>query len=81
MVQSITALAIFTVLGASVIAVPLIAAQVGQPVALAKSDRLTLRGVPRNCFKQVWPDFDTACLRNGGSEAKIVDARLVAVRH
>jgi hypothetical protein len=30
-----------------------------------------------NCFQQVWSDFAAACLRSGGSEAKIVEARLV----
>jgi len=33
-----------------------------------------------NCFQHVWSDFATACLRNSGSEAKIVEARLVTSR-
>jgi len=80
MIQSFAAFAIFSVLGASVITVPLVAPQVeaSQPVALAKSDRLP--AVPRNCLKQIWPDFATACLRNGGSDGKIVEARLVTAR-
>jgi hypothetical protein len=36
--------------------------------------------VPQNCFKQVWPDFATVCLRNGRSDARIVEARLVTSR-
>jgi len=30
--------------------------------------------------EQVWPDFATACLRTSGSEAKIIEARLVTAR-
>jgi hypothetical protein len=82
MIKSVAALAIFAVLGASVIALPgfLPKVEASEAVALAKADRLAVRAVPRNCFKQVWPDFATACLRNGGSGAKIVEARLVTAR-
>ena len=81
MIKSLAALTVFAVLGASVIALPGFAPKVvaGENVALAKADRLTIRSVPQNCAKQVWPDFATACLRTG-SEAKIVEARLVTVR-
>ena len=44
---------------------------------MTKADRLAVRSLPQNCFKQVWPDFATACLRTSGSEAKIIEARLV----
>ena len=82
MIKSLAALAAFAVLGASVIALPGFApkAEARENVALAKADRLAIRSVPQNCVKQVWPDFATACLRNSGSEAKIVEARLVTSR-
>jgi len=82
MIKSLAAFAIFAVLGASVIAVPSVAPKVeaSQAVTLAKEDRLAVRSIPKNCFKEVWPDFATACLRNGGSDAKIVEARLVTAR-
>jgi len=82
MIKSFAAFAIFAVLGAAVIALPAFAPKVeaSEAVALAKADRLAVRSVPQNCFKQVWPDFATACLRNSGSEAKIVEARLVTAR-
>jgi hypothetical protein len=82
MIKSFTAFAIFSVLGASVIAVPWVAPKVeaSQPIALAKADRLAVRAVPLNCINQVWPDFATACLRNEGSDVKIVEARLVTSR-
>jgi len=51
-----------------------------EAVASAKVDRLAVRSVPQNCFKQVWPDFAAASLRNSGSEAKIAEARLVTAR-
>ena len=82
MIKSFAAFAILAVLGASVIALPSFApkAEASEGLALAKSGRLPVRSPPQNCLKQVWPDFATACLRNSGSEAKVVEARLVAVR-
>jgi hypothetical protein len=81
MIKSLAAFAIFAVLGASVIALPGLApkVQASEAVALAKADRLEVRSLAPNCFKQVWPNFATACLRNSNSEA-IVEARLVTAR-
>jgi hypothetical protein len=82
MIKSLAAFAIFAVLGASVIALTELAPKVdeaSEAVALAKADRLEVRSLAPNCFKQVWPNFATACLRNSNSEA-IVEARLVTVR-
>jgi hypothetical protein len=80
MIRSLTALAIFAILGASVIALPGFAPQVeaSETAALAKGDRLELRSAARNCSQQVWPDFDASCLRKG--DAMIRDARLVTAR-
>ena len=82
MIKSLTALAIFGLLGAAVIALPGFAPQVEarEPVALAKADRLAIRPVARNCAQQVWPSFDTACLRNGEAGGMISEARLVTAR-
>jgi hypothetical protein len=82
MIKSFAAFALLAALGVSVIALPSFApkAEASEGLALAKSDRLAVRSPPQNCFKQIWPDFATACLRNSGSEAKVVEARLVAVR-
>ncbi|MDA9497246.1 hypothetical protein XI05_06790 [Bradyrhizobium sp. CCBAU 11357] len=73
---------IFAALGTSVIALPAFApkAKASETVALAKADRLLVRSVAQSCLQQVWPDFATACLRSNGSEAKIVEARLVTAR-
>jgi hypothetical protein len=82
MIKSLAAFAIFTVLGASVVALPWLApmAEANEGLALAKADRLEVRPLPQNCSKQIWPDFATACMRNVGSEARIVEARLVTAR-
>jgi hypothetical protein len=80
MIKSLAALAIFALLGASVIALPGFAPQVeaSETVALAKGDRLELRAAARDCSQQVWPDFDASCLRKGGT--MIREARLVTAR-
>ena len=80
MIKSLTALAIFAILGASVIALPGIAPQVEarETAALAKGDRLELRSAARNCSQQVWPNFDASCLRKG--ETMVREARLVTAR-
>jgi len=81
MIKSLAAFAIFAVLGASVIALPGFAPKVeaSEAVALAKADRLEVRPLAASCFKQVWPNFATACLRYSNAEA-IVEARLVTAR-
>jgi hypothetical protein len=80
MIKSLTGLAIFALLGASVVALPGLAPQVEarEAVALAKADRLDLRPVPQNCAQQVWPNFDASCLRKG--EVMVREARLITAR-
>jgi hypothetical protein len=80
MIKSLTALAIFAILGASVIALPGFAPQVeaSETAALAKGDRLEVRSIALNCSQQVWPNFDASCLRKG--EVMVREARLVTAR-
>jgi hypothetical protein len=82
MIKSLSALAIFLLLGASVVALPLFApeAAAGEVTALAKGDRLEVRATAANCSTQVWPEFAASCLRNADSHATIVEARLVTAR-
>ncbi|RXT46596.1 hypothetical protein B5V03_16845 [Bradyrhizobium betae] len=82
MVRSLSSLAIFMLLGASVIAFPPFApkVQADELVALAKGDRLEIRAASSGCSAQVWPDFSTSCLRRAGSGTKILEARLVTAR-
>jgi hypothetical protein len=80
MIKSLTALAIFAVLGTSVIALPGFAPKVeaSETAALAKGDRLDVRSIALNCSQQVWPNFDATCLRKG--EVMVREARLVTAR-
>jgi len=82
MIKSLTALAIFALLGASVIALPGFAPQVkaSEVVALAKGDRLAIRPIVGNCSSPVWPNLDASCLRDGGSGVLVREARLVTAR-
>jgi hypothetical protein len=82
MIKSLAAFAIFAVLGASVTALPGFAPKVEarESVALAKGDRPETRPVARNCSQQVWPNFDTSCLRNSEPGVVIREVRLVTAR-
>jgi hypothetical protein len=82
MIKSLAAFAILLLLAASVMALPSFApvGKASEAVVLPRADRLEFRAVSRNCAKQVWPDFATACLRTSNSEAKLVEARLVTAQ-
>jgi hypothetical protein len=82
MIKSLSALVIFALLAASVIALPGFAPKVeaGETAVMAKGDRLEVRAAALNCSKQVWPDLTASCLRNTGSAAKVLEARLVTAR-
>jgi hypothetical protein len=82
MIKSLAALAIFALLGASVVALPGFAPRVEarETMALAKADRLDVRPVARNCSQQVWPNFDGTCLRYGETGVTVREARLVTAR-
>jgi hypothetical protein len=82
MIKSISALAIFTLLGAAVIALPGFAPAVkaDEAATLPKTDRLTIHSVTGNCASQVWPNFAPSCLRDAASGAPVHEARLVTAR-
>jgi hypothetical protein len=82
MMKSLIALAIFALLGVSVIVLPGLAPQVKaqETVVLAKADRLEIHPVVRNCSGQVWPNFEASCLRNIDSDVEVREARLVTAR-
>jgi hypothetical protein len=77
-----SALAMFCLLGASLMAVPGFAPKVeaGEVAVLAKADRLDVRAAVSNCSTQVWPYFAQSCLRSPDSGVKILEARLVTAR-
>jgi len=78
MIKSLTGLAIFGLLGTAVVTLPGFAPRVEarETVALAKADRLDVR----NCSQQLWPNFDTSCLRGSESGLPVLDVRLVTAR-
>ncbi len=82
MIKSLTALAIFGLLGAAVVILPGIAPRVeaGETIALSKADRLDIRPVAQNCSQQVLPNFVAFCLRDSESGVIIREARLVTSR-
>jgi hypothetical protein len=82
MFKSFSALAVVTLLGASVIALPALAPKVeaSEAAALAKGDRLQVPAPSLTCATQVWPDIAAACLWTAGEGGKILEARLVTAR-
>ena len=82
MIKSLSAFAIFALLGASVIALPGFAPAVkaDEVVVLPKADRLALHSTAGNCASQVWPNIASSCLRDAGSGTAVREARLVTAR-
>ena len=54
---------------------PTVEASVPQP--LAKSDRLDIRAIGKDCSQQAWPNFEASCLRQVGSKVVVREARLI----
>ena len=82
MIKSFVALAISSLLGTAIVALPAFApqAKAGEAVAAIKADRLRVGPVHSTCSQQVWPDFETYCLRNHETGTKIRETRLVTAR-
>jgi hypothetical protein len=80
--NSLAAFAIFALLGAAVVALPVFAPKVEarETPALAKGDRLDVRPIIGICLKQVWPTISARCLKNADGQARVQEARLVASR-
>jgi len=83
MIKSISALGVLCLLGTAVVLLPVFAPplEAREAVALAKADRLDIHLVARSCSQQVWPRFDTACLRRLESGATVREARFVTASH
>jgi hypothetical protein len=78
MFKSLSTLAVFVLLGASVIALPAFAPKVeaGESAALARGDRLQVYVPVMNCANEVWPHVAAQCLRTGEG-SKVPEARFV----
>ncbi|MBR0817850.1 hypothetical protein IVB46_11350 [Bradyrhizobium sp. 61] len=79
MIKTISAVAIAAFVAAALTVLPGFAPSVeaSVPQPLAKSDRLDIRTVGRDCSQQAWPNFEASCLRQAGTKANIREARLV----
>jgi hypothetical protein len=79
MIKALSAVAVAACIAAALTVLPGFAPQVeaSVPPALAKSDRLDIRPVGRNCSEQTWPNFDASCLRSASTRKEVGQARLV----
>ena len=79
MIKALSAAAIAAFIAAALTVLPGFAPQVeaSVPRALAKADRLDIRGVGKDCSQQAWPNFEASCLRSSGSKETVLEARLV----
>lgn len=79
MIKTISAIAIAAFVAAALTVLPgfapTVEASVPQP--LAKSDRLDIRAVGKDCSQQAWPNFEASCLRRAGTKTNVREARLV----
>ena len=83
MIKALTAIAFAALMATALTILPGFAPSVeaSVPQALAKSDRLDIRPVGKDCSQQAWPNFEASCLRVAGSKSTapsmIREARLV----
>lgn len=79
MIKTISAIALSACVAAALTLLPgfapTVEASVPQP--LAKSDRLDIRSIGRDCSQQAWPNFEASCLRTAGTKTNVREARLV----
>lgn len=82
MFKSFSALAVFTLLGASVMALPALAPKVeaSEVAFVSNADRPQADAPALNCAAQVWPEIAASCLRTTDDGPKILEVRLVTVR-
>ncbi|KRP92708.1 MULTISPECIES: hypothetical protein [Bradyrhizobium] len=79
MIKTISAIALSACVAAALTLLPGFAPKVeaSVPQPLAKSDRLDIRSIGRDCSQQAWPNFEASCLRSAGTKANVREARLV----
>ena len=83
MIKALSAVAVAAFIAAALTVLPGFAPQVeaSVPQALAKSDRLDIRPIGRNCSQQAWPNFEASCLRTADTRKEVRQARLVTADH
>jgi len=79
MIKALSAVAVAAAIAAGLTVLAGFAPQVeaSVPQALAKSDRLDIRPIGRDCSEQAWPNFEASCLRTSGTRMDVRQARLV----
>jgi len=79
MIKAFSAIAVAAFIATALTVLPGFAPQVeaSVPQALAKSDRLDIRTVGKDCSQQAWPNFEASCLRSAVSKSLVKEARLV----
>jgi len=79
MIKALSAVAVAAFIAAALTVLPGFAPQVeaSVPQALAKSDRLDVRPIGRDCSEQAWPNFEASCLRSADTRKGVGQARLV----
>ncbi|MVT53971.1 hypothetical protein GPL17_26210 [Bradyrhizobium yuanmingense] len=79
MIKALSAIALSACVAAALTLLPGFAPKVeaSVPQPLAKSDRLDIRSIGRDCSQQAWPNFEASCLRSAGTKANVREARLV----
>ncbi|MBR0901081.1 hypothetical protein [Bradyrhizobium liaoningense] len=79
MIKALSAIALSACVAAALTLLPGFAPKVeaSVPQPLAKSDRLDIRSIGKDCSQQAWPNFEASCLRSAGSKANVREARLV----
>jgi hypothetical protein len=79
MIKAFSAVAAAAVVAAGLTLLPGFAPQVeaSVPQALAKSDRLDIHPIGRDCSEQAWPNFEASCLRTAHTRKEVRQARLV----
>jgi hypothetical protein len=83
MIKALSAIAVAAFVAAALTVLPGFAPQVeaSTPQALAKSDRLDIKPVGRDCSENAWPNFEASCLRTVGGKTVVRQARLVTTDH
>jgi hypothetical protein len=80
MIKSISVLAIFSLLGAAVIALPGFAPAVKAEEVVVLAEKPALPPAAGSCAGQIWPNIASSCLRDAASGAAVREARLVTAR-
>jgi hypothetical protein len=79
MIKALSAITIAACVAAALTLLPGFAPTVeaSVPHVLAKSDRLDMKVIGKECSQQAWPNFEASCLRRAGTKSNVREARLV----